>query len=279
MRQTRRAPRRRRVIRSTRATSGCVHVFPRLRRAAERSLAADRAAPAPVDAPGVAVVGERVELAPRGAANELDECRLAKPSHLAHLRQPVLVQLCAGDRSNTPQALDWERMQKRLFLARGNYEQPVRLRHRAGHLGQVLRGGDPHRDRQPHPLAHLPAQAHGDLLRGARDPLHPSYVEERLVDGDPFDQGRGVLEDLEYRLARLRVGGHSRRDDDRVGAEPPRQCTAHRALHAVGLGLVAGSEHDPAAHDHGAPAERRMVPLLDGGEERVEVGVEDVGLI
>jgi hypothetical protein len=43
----------------------------------------------------------------------------------------------------------------------------------------------------------------------------------------------------------------------------------------VGLGLVAGRKHDTAADDHGAAAKARIVALLDGREERVEVGVQD----
>ena len=40
---------------------------------------------------------------------------------------------------------------------------------------------------------------------------HPADVEERLVDRQPLDERRRVLEHLEHRLARLRVGRHARR--------------------------------------------------------------------
>ena len=50
---------------------------------------------------------------------------------------------------------------------------------------------------------------------------------------------------------------------------------AHRRLDAARLRLVAGGEHDAAPDDHGPAAELGVVALLDGREERVEVGVQD----
>ena len=41
------------------------------------------------------------------------------------------------------------------------------------------------------------------------------------------------------------------------------------------LGLVAGRQHHAAADDHRPAAQPRVVALLDGGVERVEVGVQD----
>ena len=137
----------------------------------------------------------------------------------------------------------------------------------------VLR--DPDRDRQADLLEHLAPQPHGDLGRRARDSLHPAHVEEGLVDRQPFDQRRGVVEDAEHRLARLGVGRHARRDDDRVRAQAARLPAAHRGADAAGLRLVAGREHDAAADDHGPSAQARLVSLLDRRVERVQVGVQD----
>ena len=50
---------------------------------------------------------------------------------------------------------------------------------------------------------------------------------------------------------------------------------AHRAADPVAPRLVARRQHDSAAHDDRTAAEARVVPLLDGREERVGVGVED----
>ena len=51
--------------------------------------------------------------------------------------------------------------------------------------------------------------------------------------------------------------------------------SAHRGAHAVGLGFVARGEHDAAADDHRPSAQRRVVTLLDGCVERIEVSVQD----
>jgi hypothetical protein len=47
---------------------------------------------------------------------------------------------------------------------------------------------------------------------------------------------------------------------------------------AVCLRLVARGEHHAAADDHRLAEKPRIVPLLDRGEERVEISVEDGGL-
>jgi hypothetical protein len=49
----------------------------------------------------------------------------------------------------------------------------------------------------------------------------------------------------------------------------------NRSRDAVRLGLVAGREHDTRADDHGVVTETRIVSLLEGREERVDVGVQD----
>jgi hypothetical protein len=46
-------------------------------------------------------------------------------------------------------------------------------------------------------------------------------------------------------------------------------------VHAARLGLVARGQDDAAAHEDGAAEERRIVALLHGRVERVEVGMED----
>src|SRR5215218_8376799 len=45
-------------------------------------------------------------------------------------------------------------------------------------------------------------------------------------------------------------------------------------MHSERLRLVAGREHDAHADDHRPPAQPRVVALLDGREERVQVGVQ-----
>jgi hypothetical protein len=100
-------------------------------------------------------------------------------------------------------------------------------------------------------------------------------VKERLVDRERLHQGRRLLEDREHRLAGLRVGLKPRPHDDRLGAELPRLAAAHGRAHAARLGLVAGSQDDASADDHGPSAQRRLIALLDRGVERIQVGVQN----
>ena len=191
------------------------------------------------------------------------------------VRMPVGVQLGRGDRADPPEPLDRQRVQELLLAVRRHPQQAVGLADGAGHLGEVLGAGDADRDRQPDLVAHPSPQRRADRLGIPDQPAQPADVEERLVDRDALDQRRGVVEDLEDRAARLDVRREARRHHERVRAQPLRLPPAHRRLHAVRLGLVARGEHDAAADDHRAPAQPRVVALLDGGEERVEVGVQD----
>ena len=109
---------------------------------------------------------------------------------------------------------------------------------------------------RPDPLAHLAPQALGDRHGRPGDPLHPAHVEERLVDREPLDQRRRVVEDAVHRPARLGVGREARLDDDRLRAQPARAPAAHRGADAERLGLVARGEHDPRADDHRPAAQR-----------------------
>ena len=58
-------------------------------------------------------------------------------------------------------------------------------------------------------LAHPHPQARGDLRRFL-DPPHPAHVDERLVDREPLDLRRRVVEDREDVLARVRIRREAR---------------------------------------------------------------------
>ena len=67
--------------------------------------------------------------------------------------------------------------------------------------------------------------------------------------------------------------------EHRVGAAALRLDRGHRGVHAALARLVGAARDDAArpvaAHDHRSAAQRRVVEHLDGGEERVEVDVQD----
>ena len=218
-----------------------------------------------------------MEVAPGRAPEHRDELPLGQQSHLPDSRDPALVQLAGGDPANAPQPLNRERMQEFELALGRHHQQAVGLGHGARDLRQELGAGDADGDRQTDLLADPPPQPDRDLDRGPGDVVEPADVQKCLVDRQALDHRRRVLEHLEHRLARLRVGGHPRRHDDRLGAQPAGPTSAHRGADPARLGLVAGGEHDAGADDHRAAAEPGIVALLDRRVERVEVRVQDRG--
>ena len=265
-----------RATRSTIAMTRRVDLLEGLAPTTHRALRADRAAAASgPDRPRVAVVRQRVEVASGRLPEQRDEERLVERGDLTDRAQAAVVELPGRHAPDTPQPLDGQRMEEAELVVGRHDEQAVRLRHRARHLREELRPRDADRDREADLVEDPLPQASGDLRRRAGEPFETANVEERLVDGEPLDERRRVLEEREDGLARLGVGRHPRRHDDRLRAEAARLAAAHRRLDAVRLRLVAGREHDSAAHDHGSPAQVRIVALLDRGEERIEVGMEN----
>jgi hypothetical protein len=101
------------------------------------------------DPPRVAIVGERVEMPARRAAEHGDQVALGERRHLPDHRQPAGVQLAGRDRPDAPQPLDRQWVQELQLLPGGDDQQPVRLRDRAGDLGEVLGRRHADGDRQP----------------------------------------------------------------------------------------------------------------------------------
>ena len=94
----------------------------------------------------------------------------------------------------------------------------------------------------------------------------------------PFEQWRQDLD------ASARAAKESWADDELLGkpislpwAELPGAKTGHGRTHAVAASFVGGRRHHAArrrgADDHRAPAQLRMIALLDGRVERVHVGM------
>ena len=216
-----------------------------------------------------------MQLSADRAAQQHHERRLGELRDLPHGPDAGSVEPAGGDSPDAPEPLHGQRMQK-LELAPGRHgEQPVGLGDSTRDLGQEFRPRDADGDRQPDAFADVSPQPLRDLGGAASESSHAPHVEERLVDREPLDERRGVFEDPVDGLARLGVGRHARPDDDRIRAQNECPPDPHRRVHAACLRLVARSQDDPAADEHGPAAQVRVIPLLDGREERVEVGVQD----
>ena len=109
--------------------------------APERPLRADRPAAAPdLHAAGVAAVGDRVEVAAGGAAEQRLEGRPADGRQVADRGDAVAVQLARGHLADAPEHLDGQRVQEVELAADGHDEQAVGLGDAAGDLGEELGG-------------------------------------------------------------------------------------------------------------------------------------------
>ncbi len=144
-----------------------------------------------------------------------------------------------------------------------HHQQPVGLGNAARHFGEELGAGHSDRDGQPDLVENPAPQAASRSPSGFPKSAQATYIEEGLIDRNPFDQRRGVVENLEHRLACLRVGGDPGLDHDRMRAQAPGESPTHGAADPEGPGLVAGrqdhtrtrrSPDDPAGG--GCPAAR-----------------------
>ena len=107
----------------------------------------------------------------------------------------------------------------------------------------------------------------------------PPTFEEGFVDRDSFDEGCGVFEDREHRLAGFGIRRHAWRHDNGVRAQSASGGSAHRSADPEGLRLVTGGKDHAAADDDRSAAQPWIVALLDRCVERVEIGVQDVARI
>ena len=196
--------------------------------ATERALGPDRPAPAAdLDRPGVAVVGQGVEVAPGGLPEQRAQHVGAQGRHLPHGGDAPVVEAGGGLGAHAPQSLDGEGVQEVQLAVGRHLQQPVGLGHAAGHLGQELGPGHPDADGQPDLVEDPGPQAGRDVHRGPRHPAQAADVEEGLVDRQPLHQRRGVVEDGEHGPAGVGVGLPPGADDHGVGAQAPGQAAAH----------------------------------------------------
>jgi hypothetical protein len=155
-------------------------------------------------------VGEGVQVASRGGPDQRHELASLQRRHLPDRVQPDGVQLLRGHRPDAPQTFHRQRMEETQLVLDGHHQQPVGLAQGTRHLREVLRAGDADRDGQPDLLSHVDAELLRDDRRGAADASQAADLEERLVDRDALDDGRGVVEDVEDIAAGLRVRLHPR---------------------------------------------------------------------
>ena len=106
-------------------------------------------------------------------------------------------------------------------------------------------------------------------------------VDERLVQGQRLHQRGDLAQQAHHDRAGVAVGVEPAGEERRVRAPGAGLARRHRRAHAVLPRLVRRRGHHAAAagaaHHDRLAAQGRLVALLDRGEERVQVQVEDRG--
>src|SRR6185436_4707289 len=150
----------------------------------------------------------------------------------------------------------------------------------ARHLGDDLAGAHAERAREAR-------RALDRGLHGLRERAYLSKslgdlteIEVALVDAGALDGRHDLPHHSPHGARVLGIEAAARREEDGVRAAAERLGAAHRRVDPVRAGGVVRGRHDAAptrvSADHeGLVAELRMLQLLDGREERVEIQVSN----
>ena len=184
VRPTRSARRSRRAMRSTiPARSSSTRRGERGPRPPARCEPIERRRRPTCHRPRVAVVGERVEVAPGGAAEHRHQADLVERGDLADGGMPRSVQLLGGDRADAPQPLDGQRVEEVEFAGpAATTSSPSGLPTPLATLARNLVRATPTVMARPTRSRTATSQAPGDVDRLAGDASQTADVEERLVD-------------------------------------------------------------------------------------------------
>ena len=161
-------------------------------------------------------------------------------------------------------------------------DEAVGLLHVAGDLGEVAVGG--HADGAAEGFADVVFDGlldlEGDAAGGGELALATDELADHFVDGGGVGDGAAALDSGGDFVGELGVDGVGAIDEDDVGADASGFADLGEGLDAEGLGFVAGGDEcsgvgHGAADSDGLAAILGVELLLDGGEEGVEVDVEE----
>src|SRR5215469_8118532 len=102
-------------------------------------------------------------------------------------------------------------------------------------------------------------------------------VGEGLIDGDPLNEWRKIINYLDGRIAQPLVVLEMAANKNELRAELARPSTWHTPADPIGPGFVRSSEHDSATDSDRPAAQRWIEQLLDRSIERIQVRMKDRG--
>jgi hypothetical protein len=102
-------------------------------------------------------------------------------------------------------------------------------------------------------------------------------VGEGLIDGNPLNEGRKIINYLDGRIAQPLVVLEMAANKNELRAELARPSAWHTPADPVGPGFVRSSEHDSATDSDRLAAQRWIEQLLNRSIERIQVRMKDRG--
>ena len=147
-------------------------------------------------------------------------------------------------------------------------------------LGHGLAGAEAHGDGEAglggNALLNIDGDGNGRAVGGGL-----GDIEVGLVQGHGLDHLGNVAEDVHHQAGHLAVAVEAGPDDDAIGTLAHGGGHGHRRVHAKPPRLIGRRGHHaptlrPTTHQHGQAAQLRVIQLLHGGVEGVQVGVDDV---
>ena len=104
-----------------------------------------------------------------------------------------------------------------------------------------------------------------------------SDVGKGLVDGNPLDEGREIVDHVDGGIAQPLVVLEMAADKDELRTKLARPPSRHTAADSEGPGLVGRGKHNPAADGYWLAAQGRIEQLLDRGIEGIQIRMKDGG--
>ena len=109
--------------------------------------------------------------------------------------------------------------------------------------------------------------------------LHAGDVEEGLIQGQRFDEGRVMGQDQAYLMGNTPVMGHAHRQEDAIRTEPAGQFHAHGRMDAISPGFIRRRRDDAplhqAADDDRQALQGRIIPLFYRSIKRIHIDMHD----
>ncbi len=193
-------------------------------------------------------------------------------------RNAKVGKLFGGLRPDAPQCVDWPLAHDVHPVRIGEGVDAVGFAEAGGDLGALLVVADAHRTGQPGLGGDLGADRLGQCHRVG----HPG-TDVGLVPAPDLYGMTEIAQHSHHLIGGLVVGGRVRGQERRVRAAARRAAQRHPGVHAELARLVGGARHHlarlgriaAAADDHRQADEFGVAAQLDGGQELIEVHVQD----